>query len=106
MAGLAALYWICDVQGYRSWTQPALVYGVNAILVFCLSALLSRTFSLFSLPRPNGKTGGLKEWLYEWGIAPYFADPRMASLVGAVVLVLIWLGILSWMYNKRLILKV
>ncbi|SFQ71480.1 acyltransferase family protein [Hymenobacter arizonensis] len=106
MAGLAALYWICDVQGYRSWTQPALVYGVNAILVFCLSALLSRTFALFSLPRPNGKTGGLKEWLYEWGIVPFFSDPRMASLVGAVLLVLIWLGILSWMYKKRFILKV
>ncbi|WP_426061886.1 acyltransferase family protein [Hymenobacter sp. B1770] len=106
MAGLAALYWICDVQGYRSWTQPALVYGVNAILVFCLSALLSRTFALFSLPGPSGKTVGLKEWLYQWGIAPFFSDPRMASLVGAVALVLIWLGILSWMYKKRVILKV
>jgi predicted acyltransferase len=106
MAGLAALYWVCDVQGYRSWTRPALVYGVNAILVFCLSALLSRTFGLVELALPNGKTGGLKEWLYEWGIAPFFADPRTASLVGSVVLVLIWMGILSWMYKKGVVLKV
>jgi predicted acyltransferase len=106
MAGLAALYWVCDVQGYRAWTRPALVYGVNAILVFCLSALLSRTFSLFKLMGPAGKTVGLKEWLYEWGIAPFFSDPRTASLVGAVVLVLIWLGILSWMYKKGIVLKV
>ncbi|HEX8658333.1 MAG TPA: heparan-alpha-glucosaminide N-acetyltransferase domain-containing protein [Hymenobacter sp.] len=106
MAGLAALYWVCDVQGLRRWTAPALAYGVNAILVFCLSALLSRTFSLFKLMGPAGKPVGLKEWLYQWGIAPYFADPRMASLVGAVVLVLIWLGILSWMRKKNLIFKV
>jgi predicted acyltransferase len=94
------------VQGYRAWTRPALVYGVNAILVFCLSALLSRTFGLFKLAGPEGNTVGLKEWLYEWGIAPHFADPRMASLVGATVLVLIWLGILSWMYKKGVVLKV
>jgi predicted acyltransferase len=106
MAGLAALYWICDVQGYRAWTRPALVYGVNAILVFCLSALLSRTFGLFKLALPGGKTGGLKEWLYEWGIAPHFQDPRNSSLVGAVTLIVIWYFILSWMYKKGVVLKV
>ncbi|GAB3849867.1 DUF5009 domain-containing protein [Hymenobacter terrigena] len=106
MAGLAALYWICDVQGYRAWTRPALVYGVNAILVFCLSALLSRTFGLFKLALPGGKTGGLKEWLYQWGIAPHFTDPRTASLVGAVTLIVIWYFILSWMYKKGVVLKV
>ncbi len=106
MASLAALYWVCDVQGYRAWARPALVYGVNAILVFCLSALLSRTFGLFKLAGPAGNTVGLKEWLYEWGIAPFFADPRTASAVGAVLLVLIWLGILSWMYKKGVVVKV
>ncbi|OGX85764.1 DUF5009 domain-containing protein [Hymenobacter glacialis] len=106
IAGLAALYWVCDVQGYRAWTRPALVYGVNAILVFCLSALLSRTFGLFKLALPTGKTGGLKEWLYEWGIAPFFTDPRAASLMGAVVLIIIWYFILSWMYKKNVVLKV
>jgi predicted acyltransferase len=106
MAGLAALYWICDVQGYRAWTRPALVYGVNAILVFCLSALISRTFGLFKLALPGSKTGGLKEWLYEWGIAPHFADPRTASAVGAVTLIVVWFGILSWMYRKGVVVKV
>ena len=106
MAGLAALYWICDVQGHRAFTRPALVYGVNAILVFCLSALLSRTFGLFKLALPGGKTGGLKEWFYAWGIAPLFADPRSASLAGAVTLIVIWYFILSWMYKKGVVLKV
>ena len=106
MAGLATLYWICDVQGYRTWTRPALVYGVNAILVFCLSALISRTFGLFKLALPGGKTGGLKEWLYEYGIAPHFADPRTASAVGAGALIVIWFGILNWMYKKGVVVKV
>ena len=106
MAGLATLYWLCDVQGYRAWTRPALVYGVNAILVFCLSALLSRTFGLFKLALPGGKTGGVKEWLYQWGIAPHFQDPRTASLVGAGILIVIWYFILSQMHKKGVVLKV
>ena len=106
MMSLAALYWLCDVQGYRRWTGPALAYGVNAILVFCLSALLSRTFGLFTLMGPAGKAVGLKEWLYGWGIAPLFADPRNASLAGALALILIWGVILHWMRRKGVIWKV
>ena len=104
--GLAALYWLCDVQGYRRYAGPALAYGVNAILVFCLSGLLSRTFGLFKLALPGGKPGGFKEWLYQWGIAPLFADPRNASLAGALLLILIWGVILVWMRRKGVIWKV
>jgi len=104
--GLAALYWLCDVQGYRRYTGPALAYGVNAILVFCLSALLSRTFGLFKLALPSGKPGGFKEWLYQWGIMPLFADPRNASLAGALLLILIWGVILVWMHRKGVVWKV
>ena len=106
VAGLALLYWLCDVQGHRRWAGPALAYGVNAILVFVLSALLSRTFGLIKLAGPTGKVGGLKEWLYGWGIAPFFPDPRSASLAGALVLILIWGLILGWMRRRNIIWKV
>lgn len=106
IAGLAALYWLCDVQGYRRFTGPALSYGVNAITVFVLSALLSRTFGLIQLPSPAGKPVSFNGWLYQWGIAPLFSDPRNASLAGALVLILIWGLILGWMRKKGVIWKV
>ncbi len=106
LAALAALYWLCDAQGYRRYTGPALDYGVNAITVFFLSAILSRTFGLFKLTGPRGDTTGLSGWLYEWGIAPLFNDPRNASLAGALVLVLIWWGILHWMRRRGVVVKV
>ena len=106
MAGLATLYWICDVQGYQAWTPPALAYGVNAILVFCLSFLLSRTLGMIMVTGPDGQPMNLQEWLYQGGIVPFFSDPRNASLAGAITLVLIWLVILTWMRKKGVILKV
>ncbi|MGI4738733.1 MAG: acyltransferase family protein [Janthinobacterium lividum] len=103
---LALLYWLCDERGYRRGVGPALAFGVNAIAVFFFSAILSRTFGLLRLLGPAGQPVGLKEWLYEWGIAPFFSDPRNASLAGAVVCLLIWWGVLSFLRRRHWVWKV
>ena len=102
---LAGLYWLCDVRGYRRWAAPAVAFGVNAIAAFVGSALLSRTFGLFKLALPGGGVGGVKEWLYDWGIAPFFSDPSTASLAGAVVCLLVWLVVLSLLYRRQWVWK-
>jgi predicted acyltransferase len=106
LSGLALLYWLCDERGYQRWTGPVLAFGVNAIAVFFFSAILSRTFGLVQLPGPAGQPVGLTEWLYAWGIAPFFSDPRNASLAGAVVCLLIWLGVLSILRRQNWVWKV
>ena len=103
---LALLYWLCDVRGYRRGLGPVLAFGVNAIAVFFFSAILSRTFGLLRLPGPAGQSLGLTEWLYEEGIVPFFSDPRQASLAGAVVCLLIWLVVLSWLRRRNWVWKV
>ena len=103
---LAVLYWICDVRGYRSWTKPAVAFGVNAIAVFFFSAILSRTFSLVRLPSPSGSPTGFSDWLYQWGIKPFFTNPRNASVAGAVVCLLIWLAVLSYLQRRNWVWKV
>jgi predicted acyltransferase len=103
---LALLYWLCDVRGYRRGLGPVLAFGVNAIAVFFGSAILSRTLGLLHLTGPSRQPVGGKEWLYEWGIARFFSDPRNASLAGAVVCLLIWLIVLSWLRRQNWIWKV
>ena len=103
---LALLYWLCDERGYRWGVGPALAFGVNAIAVFFFSAILSRTFGLLRLPGPAGSPVGLQGWLYGWGIAPFFQDPRNASLAGAVVCLLIWWGVLSFLRQRNWVWKV
>ncbi|UOG73729.1 heparan-alpha-glucosaminide N-acetyltransferase domain-containing protein [Hymenobacter tibetensis] len=102
MATLAGLYWLTDVQGYRRFTTPALVYGVNAITVFFLSAIVAKSLNLIKV---TAASVPLKTWLYTTFFTPYFS-PINASLAGALVCVLIWLGILWIMYRKGVIIKV
>ncbi|GAA3917571.1 acyltransferase family protein [Hymenobacter algoricola] len=105
-AGLAALYWLCDVRGYRRWATPFLVYGVNAITVFFLSGLVARGLGTWKIPFGGQDAVSVKQVLYQTFFTPYFADPRNASLAGALACVLIWLAALWVMYRRRIIIKV
>lgn len=103
--GLAVCYWLIDVQGYKKGTKPFVVYGVNAITVFFLSGLIPRILSMIRVKMPDGTVSGSKEWMYETFFTPYFS-PVNASLAGAITFILIWLLILWWMFNKKIIIKV
>lgn len=103
--GLALCYWLIDVQGYKKGTKPFVVYGVNAITVFFLSGLIPRILSMIRVKMPDGTVSGSKEWMYETFFTPYFS-PVNASLAGAITFILIWLLILWWMFNKKIIIKV
>ena len=103
--GLALSYWVIDVQGYKKGTTPFVVYGVNAITVFFLSGLIPRILNMIQVEMPDGSKAGSREWMYQTFFTPYFS-PINASLAGAITFILIWLGILWWMYSKKIIIKV
>ncbi|MBM3401787.1 MAG: DUF1624 domain-containing protein [Bacteroidetes bacterium] len=103
--GLALCYWLIDVQAYKKGTKPFVVYGVNAITVFFLSGLIPRILSMIKVNQADGTMIDAREWMYESFFTPYFS-PVNASLAGAITFILIWLGILWWMYNKKIIIKV
>ena len=106
MLGLALCYWLIDVNNYRRGVMLFAVFGVNPITVFFLSGLIPRIMNLIHIPQSDGSEIGSKEYLYRTFIAPPFADPKNASLAGALTFVLIWFGILWWMYRKNVIIKV
>ncbi|GAB2599007.1 DUF5009 domain-containing protein [Spirosoma areae] len=106
MLGLALCYWLIDVRHYKKGVLPFVAFGVNAITVFFLSGLIPRIMTLILVTKSDGTQVGLRDYLYRTFIAPPFADPKNASLAGALTFVLIWFGILWWMYRKNVIIKV
>jgi len=110
MAGLAAVvfaccYWLVDVKGYRRWTKPFVVYGMNAIAIFVLSGLVGRLSSLIRVPSASGGPIALREWIFQ-NLFAAFASPRNASLMFALSHVLLLLAVGWVLYRRGIFIKV
>lgn len=103
---LASFYLLIDVRGYQRWTKPFVVYGVNAITVFFLTGLIPRILRMIKITNAKGIEMNSQTWIYKNLIVSVFSNPYHASLVGALTVIIIWLGILWVMYEKRMIVKV
>ncbi|MFF5383748.1 acyltransferase family protein [Pedobacter suwonensis] len=103
--GLALCYWIIDVQGYKKFTTPFVVYGVNAITVFFLAGLMPRVLNLIRITKTDGTKKGILVWVYETCYTPFFS-PINASLVWAITYILGFYVLLYFMYKKNIIIKV
>lgn len=103
--GLTLLYWLIDVQGYKRFTKPFVIFGVNAITVYAFSGIIPRVLGMITFHNSEGKLQNLHEYLYNTFFTPYFS-PINASLAGGLTYVLIWYVILWLMYRKNIIIKV
>lgn len=102
---LSASYWLIDINQYKKFTTPFVVYGVNAITVFFLSGLMPRVLNMVKFDEPDGKQVGALAHFYKTFFVPYFS-PINASLAYAIVFVLFWYVILWIMYKRNIIIKV
>jgi len=101
---LALLYWIIDVQGYKRWCKIFVAYGINAITVFFLSAIIAKAMGIIKVDH-NGEEISLRTWLYDTFFTSWL-PPDIASLAWALSFVLFFLMLLWPMYKKNLIIKV
>jgi predicted acyltransferase len=104
---LATCMWLIDLRGSRRWATPFVMFGVNPIIAFVGSGLLARTiYTLWKVPGGDGGWMSLQGWIFRNGYASWIASAKLASLAFAVTFVLVWLGILSALYRRRIFLKV
>ncbi|MDX6182008.1 DUF5009 domain-containing protein [Flavobacterium sp. Fl-77] len=105
---LTFFYYIIDIKNRQKGTQLFVIWGVNPMIVFFGSGIIPRMLSMitFENPKEIDATINLQNYLYQYWIVPFFTNPMMASLAGALVYVLIWFGILWVFYKNKLIFKV
>lgn len=102
---LALCYWAIDLKGYKRWSQPFVVFGVNALALYVLSGLMMKTMLLIKAPRLDGTTGDLKTFIYERVFATWLS-PINASLVFALSYVALWWLLMYALYRRRIFIKV
>jgi predicted acyltransferase len=102
---LATIMWIVDLQKRRSWTRPAVIYGVNPIIAFVGSGVMARCiYSIFKVT-VDGKRVPLETGIYQTLFASWLS-PTNASLAFALTFVAFWYGVLYLLYRRDIILKV
>jgi predicted acyltransferase len=104
-AALATSVWLIDVLGWKRWTTPLVVFGVNPLVAFVGSGMMARLiYSVIRVPY-GGESVPIQRVTYETLFASWLA-PRNASLLFAVTFVLIWAAILWTLHRRRVYLRV
>jgi predicted acyltransferase len=93
---LASFYAVVDTLGFRRWTFPFIVVGMNSILIYVMAELLPEWFAL----RLRTHLGA--EVFTLWGLVPAVYSPLVA---GIFLLTLMWL-VCYWCYRQKIFIRI
>jgi len=102
---LATIIWLVDMQGWRWWTKPFVIYGMNPMVAFVGSAVMARL--IYSILKVNldGQSVSLQNAIYRTAFASWLS-PMNASLAFALAFVTFWFLVLAVLHGKRIYLRV
>ncbi len=89
---LAAFYWAVEVQGWRRWTFPLVVVGMNSIAAYVIG---------------NAFGGWFRSATRAWVglLAPVLGPVWLPVLQHALFALTAW-AVLLWLYRRRVFFKV
>src|SRR6266550_816030 len=102
---LALCYWLIDIKGFKRWTKPFVIFGVNAIVLFVGTGVMARLMGLIKVSRPDGTRQSLQGLIYNNAFASWL-PPNLSSLAFAISFILLWLFFMWLLYRKNIIIKV
>ncbi len=105
---LSILYYIIDIADYKKGTKLFLFWGVNPMIVFFLSEIIPQAMVMISFTDPKNPAQqiNLLDYLYSFGVQPFFNNPMTASLVFALIYVALWSIMLAYFYKHKMYFKV
>ena len=101
---LALLYFLIDERGWKKWAIPFFVFGTNAITAYAGSALIVKLLAPIKVSS-DGRPVALGVWIYQHLFVPW-AGNLNGSLAYAICYVLLWLGLMTPLYRKRIFIKI
>ena len=101
---LSLLYWMIEIRGWRGWwTMPFLVFGMNAIVGYCLDETL---WAPLFYGHARAADGSLIPWQQYWnGQLLKIASPPNASLLFAFGAVLFCWFLMWLLYRRQVFVK-
>jgi predicted acyltransferase len=94
-----AFYFLVDIKGYTRFTKPGIIFGANAISIYFLADVWALFFYVI-------KYGGISlNDRFVHGLSHIGMDPRLASLIYALLFVGINFIPAWWLYKKKIFIK-
>jgi predicted acyltransferase len=104
MCIFALSYWFIDVKERTKYTDWGVAFGINAITVFFLSGIIGRLVILIRF-NIEGESVALKTFLFN-NVFNLINSPINASILYAIVWIILFWGLAHWMKKKNIIIKV
>jgi predicted acyltransferase len=105
MLFLAFFLWIIDIKGYKKWTTPLRIFGMNPLFLYVFSVFLAISLRISVAKSPLGETMSIKEWLFTSCFQPV-AGSMFGSLFYALFFGLVCL-LIGWvLYRKKIFIKI
>ena len=101
---LAGLMWLVDIKKINWWTKPFVILGSNAIFLYALSSIWVKILLKISFELEGKMISGYS-YFYKTIFQP-LAGNINGSLLFAFFHVVIFLLILTWMYRKKIYIKI
>ncbi len=95
----ALVYFIIEVRQYQKWSTAFTIYGMNAISIYILSSLFTRSLMII-------QWGGVsvKDFVYNFYLR--VTPPANASVLFAFTHVLVFYVVAYLMYKRRWFIKI
>ncbi|HEV2425693.1 MAG TPA: heparan-alpha-glucosaminide N-acetyltransferase domain-containing protein [Terriglobia bacterium] len=106
LLGLAVCYWALDMRTWRGrWTIPALVFGMNSIVAYAFSEILSKILDAWPVRVASGEAISAQQFIYRHFFAPLAGAPKASLIYSLAFVVVCW--IFAWLlYRKRVFVKI
>jgi len=101
---LVISYWLIDVKGFNKFISPFVAFGRNAITAYVIAGIVPVLLYKIEILDQYKK---VSLWNYAnlHFFMPYFS-PNMASLIPALLMLVLFFVPIWWMYRHKIIIKI
>lgn len=102
---LTVCYYIIDIKKHAWWTKPFTILGMNAIAAYLFSVIMDLVLVYTNITLADGTSISLKTFIYQNYFASW-AGMLYGPMFYALAYVILWLGIMTILYKRRIFIKV
>lgn len=100
---LAVIIYLYEIKKYHLWFKWAQVYGSNPLFIYVVAWIFAASLSLITWTDRDGNAFNLQDFIYQFFAS--FMPEKLASLIYALLFVLLFYGVSNVLYKRKIFIK-